>query len=273
MDLSLAPLVGGLRLLSQAKNSKALLMKAPQLFLAVGVILCGSSLTHAQSTISLFDGESLDGWMTPRGGPVPEAWEAVDGAIHLKTDGGRGGNIVTEKLYGDFELRFEWKISKDGNSGIKYRVKQFGNSFLGCEFQILDDDGHRDAQTPKRSTGSLYDVYAPNANKFLRPVGEYNQSRIVVWGNHLEHWLNGHHILSADVGSWDWWQKKAASKFSDKEGFGENRYGRIMLTDHSSEVWYRGLELTPLAPPPEPQYVSYPARRCRPRRMFRWRRR
>ncbi len=237
---------------------------------AISVLVLGlSATTFAQTTVSLFDGKSFDGWTTTDGEPVPEAWEVEDGAIHLATDRGSGGNIVTELLYGDFSLQFEWKIAEGGNSGIKYRVRQFGNSFLGCEFQILDDDRHSDAETAKKSTGSLYDVYPPNANKYLKAVGEYNTSRIVVQGCHLEHWLNGHLIVSADVGGWEWYDRKSQSKFSEVHGFGENRFGRIMLTDHHSEVWYRGLELTLLDPAPTYRYVST-ARCYRPRwRLFR----
>jgi hypothetical protein len=238
--------------------------------------LSTSAAALGQTTISLFDGESLEGWSTPGGDPAPDGWEVADGAIHLAADRGRAGNIVTDLMYGDFELQFEWKIAKGGNSGIKYRVREFGNSLLGCEFQILDDDLHSDAQTAKKSTGSLYDLYAPNASKYLHPVGEYNQSRIIVSGYHLEHWLNGHQILTANVGSWDWYDKKAASKFSNVVGFGENRFGKIMLTDHNSDVWYRGLELTLLATTAYFTSVDSTASansRCRPRRRLLRRRR
>jgi hypothetical protein len=201
----------------------------------------------------LFDGETFDGWTTVAGDPVPKGWEIVDGTIHLNSSGSRPGNIVTQREYGDFDLRFEWKISAGGNNGIKYRVREYGKQVLGCEYQLIDDnsymgEGHGSA---KGSTGSIYDLYPPNDAKYLNPPGQFNQSRIVVCGNRIEHWLNGRLIVSACVGSCDWYRKKAESKFSDLEGFGENRYGKIMLTDHKTEVWYRNMVIREL-PPAEP---------------------
>lgn len=224
------------------------------LLLAVIALADGSAIAQTnrfsyRPVIKLFDGKTLEGWVTAKGDPVTQGWEVLDGAIHLKQGGPRGGNILTDREYENFELRFEWKIARDGNSGIKYRVQPFpGKGLLGCEFQILDDGGHKDGETSRKSTGSLYDVYPPNASKYLKPVGEYNQSRIVVWQNQLQHWLNGRMIVCANVGSADWYRRKAESKFRTVDGFGENSSGLIMLTDHSSEVWYRGLELRPLVP-------------------------
>ena len=224
-------------------------MKSLSLFLcsvmAQACILCAA---HAQQTIPLFDGKTLDGWTTIDGKPVTRGWETVDGAMHLPENAG-AGNIVTAKEYGDFDLRFEWKISEGGNNGIKYRVRRFDKRVLGCEYQILDDGGHPDGQTPKKSTGSLFDVCAPNADKHLKPAGEYNSSRIVVRGDHVQHWLNGDLILAVRVGSPDWVAKKARSKFSKVPGFGENRNGKIMLTDHGDEVWYRNIKITAYTEP------------------------
>jgi Domain of Unknown Function (DUF1080) len=98
-------------------------------------------------------------------------------------------------------------------------------------------------------------------------VGEFNQSCIVVRGSHIEHWLNGARIVSADVGSSEWYQRVAESKFRDVEGFGENRSGLIMLTAHGSEVWYRNIVLTPL-PPPKVVYVTSAPACCR---ILHWR--
>jgi hypothetical protein len=212
----------------------------------ITVLLARGSSLEAQQTIALFDGKSLHGWTTLDGRPVTKGWEAVDGMIHLNTDGGRSGDIVTDREYGDFELRFEWKNVAGGNSGLKYRVRKFGNKTLGCEYQIIDDDGYRIKLPPKGSTGSLYDIYEPNAAKSVNPSGQFNQSRIVVRGNRIEHWLNGKRIVVACVGSAEWNRRFAESKFADVPGFGWNREGRIMLTDHNSEVWYRNIELIPL---------------------------
>ena len=97
------------------------------------------------------------------------------------------------------------------------------------------------------------------------PAGEFNCSRIVVWGNRIEHWLNGYLIVSATVGDAEWVRRIADSKFAKIEGFGRNPLGKIMLTDHGSEVWYRNIVLTPL---PSPETVSYPGRTERLRCLF-----
>ena len=220
----------------------------------------------AQAWIELSNDPTLEAWMTLDGTPVTDGWEFVDGVIHRNVEGQRAGHIVTKQEYTDFDLSFEWKIATRGNSGIKYRVQKFGNRVLGCEYQILDDQTHRDGQSSKKSTGSLYDVYEPNGAKYVRPPGEYNQGRVVVRRQRIEHWLNGHLILVAQVGSPEWLRRIADSKFADVDGFGKNRQGRIMLTDHGSEVWYRNIVLRELAAPDQ-RTVSRPSidyeRTCR----------
>ncbi len=199
----------------------------------------------AQPVPDLFDGKSLDNWTTADGGPVTKGWEVIDGVIHLNKEQGRAGHILTKHEYGNFELTFDWKIAKAGNSGLKYRVRKYGNKTLGVEYQIYDDAAAKNLK-PRGSTGSVYALYEPNEKKQLNPAGEYNSTRIVVCGNRIEHWLNGELIVLAFVGSTEWHERVAASKFSDDEGFGENYSGKIMLTDHGSEVWYRDLKLVPL---------------------------
>jgi len=218
------------------------------------MMLVSGTTVKAQQTVRLFDGKSLDGWTTGDGKPVTEGWEVVDGALHLKTGGPRGGNIVTEQEYGDFDLSFDWKIAPGGNNGLKYRVRKFDGKTLGLEYQMIDDGGYRTKLPPKGSTGALYDIYEPSEPKPLIPPGQFNHSRIVVCGDRIEHWLNGKRIVLAYVGSDEWNQRIAESKFADVVGFGRNREGKIMLTDHNSEVWYRNITLTPLAAP----------ERCRP---------
>ncbi len=206
----------------------------------------GCSSGFASDWVPLFDGYSLQGWTTPNGEPVPPgAWQVSDGTLHLDVSQGRGGNIITDRDYGDFELVFEWKISHRANSGIKYRVKDFDGRILGCEYQIIDDVDYGNLR-PTQKTAALYDLYETPSHSLLRPPGEFNRGAIVVCGNQIEHWLNGHLLVQATVGSHEWQRRIAESKFADAEGFGENRYGRIMLTDHGDEVWYRNVFLRPL---------------------------
>jgi arylsulfatase A len=208
---------------------------------------------------SLFDGETLRGWTTQDGKPVTKGWTVEDGAIFRKD---RGGNIVFEQELGDFELTFDWKIAKRGNSGVKYRVRKYGGRLLGCEYQLLGETGRN---LSKGSCGSLYALYEPNDKKQLNSVGDWNTAKIVVHGPMIEHWMNGERIVEADLGSDEWRKRLARSKFSPHKDFARNPLGRIMLTDHGHQVWYRNLvvtllppqEIPPLAPEPTPNVVIF----------------
>jgi hypothetical protein len=196
--------------------------------------------------IALFNGKDLGGWTTASGEPVTEGWAVQDGELVRVA---RGGAIYAEGEYEDFVLDFEWKIAPGVNSGLKYRVQFYergvrGNpGWLGCEYQIYDDAKRPD---PLSSTGALYDVYAPSENKAVRPPGEYNQSRIVVAGSRIEHWLNGERIVEADTSSDEWNDHVARSKFAPADGFGQNRRGRIQLQDHGGQIWFKRITLRPL---------------------------
>ena len=194
----------------------------------------------------LFDGKTLRNWTTLDGDKISGGWEVVDGMIRLDPRQNRAGHIITTTDYGDFILTFEWKIADRGNSGLKYRVRRYSDKWYGCEYQIYDDHGHRKDPSSRQSAGALYDVHGPNGEKHLLPAGEFNSGRIVVRGDKIQHWLNGRLIVSTTVGDDDWQTRVAASKFADLKNFGENRHGRIMLTDHGSEVWFRNLKIEPL---------------------------
>jgi len=201
-----------------------------------------------QTDSQIFDGKSLDNWSLENGKPVPAGWEVKKGTIHRKRGKKRIGNIVTRELYGDFEFSFEWKIAKGGNSGVKYRVQKYGRKMLGYEFQILDT-GKTNQPPSKKDTGSIYALFEPSPDRTLNPAGQFNKSRIIAQGNHIEHWLNGKLIASATIGSDEWQNRVAESKFNDVPDFGRNAKGRIMLTDHGAEVWYRNLKISS---PPAP---------------------
>jgi hypothetical protein len=213
----------------------------------IGLACLSPTATAQQPEAPSFNGQSLANWMTLSGDPVSEGWEVVDGVIHLRKLETRSGHIVTREEYGDFVLTFDWKIAPGGNSGVKYRVRQYGKQTLGCEYQIYDRAQDRKQVRTKNRSGSLYDVYPPYRGAPLNPPGEFNSAKIVVRGDRLEHWLNGYLVVSATVGDDEWKRRIADSKFSDVPGFGENARGRIMLTDHGSEVWYRNLKLTPIS--------------------------
>lgn len=197
-------------------------------------------------SVALFNGKNLDGWTMNRQ-PVTKGWTVQDGVLHCE---GNVGNIWTEKSYGDFDLTFEWKIAKGGNSGIKYRMAYYGRGvrgkpgWLGLEYQMFDEFTIK--TSPETSSASLYDIAAPLKSKKLNPVGEFNTGRIVARGTKLEHWLNGEKVVDIDTSSTEWDERVAASKFSLARDFGKNRKGRILITDHRHPAWFRNIRIREL---------------------------
>ena len=151
------------------------------------------------------------------------------------------GDIVTRDAFHDFELTFEWKISQGGNSGIKYRTR----GSLGLEYQILDDDKHKDGKKPSHRAGGLYDLVAPSDDKPIEPVGQWNSGRIVARGNRIEHWLNGSRVVDIEIGSDEWTRVFSLSKYKKHEGFG-TWTGPVLLQDHNDKVWFRNLKIRSL---------------------------
>ena len=191
--------------------------------------------------VALQDWETLSGaevWADNKGGAPAAGWEFKEGEIHRAA---KAGDIFTKKKYADFELEFEWKIAPGGNSGLKYRMKG-----VGPEYQVIDDAKHADAKNAIRSTASLYDVKAPAADKPMKPPGEWNKSRVVAKGKHLEHWLNEKKVMEIDIDGAEWPDAFAKSKFAKTKG-AETWFGReagpIMLQDHGDEVWFRALRI------------------------------
>lgn len=208
----------------------------------------------------LFDGKTWNGWRGFRRDKVPdEGWAIVDGTIkHLSGKGEQsqqGGDLITVGKYDNFELQLEWRVSPGANSGIKYLIDEdmvkSGYSGLGFEMQILDDERHPDAKAGKsgnRTASALYDLIAPT-NKRLKPVGEWNQIRLIIQGNHVEHWLNGAKVVEFELGSPQLKALIAESKYKKIPRFGEVRKGHILLQDHGSEVWFRNIKLRELSAP------------------------
>jgi len=195
----------------------------------------------AEGFVPLCDGKTLAGWRQYKKNEAPTGWSVEDGTL-VRT--GRGGDLMTVDQYGDYELRFDWKISRGGNSGVIYRVRTGDKAsyFSGPEYQVLDDKGKDQSKT---SSGSLYALYAPKA-KEIRPAGEWNTARIVLKGNHGEHWLNGKKVVEFEIGSDDWNKRIAKSKFSKWKQFATVKKGHICLQDHGNKVSYRNVRIKPL---------------------------
>ena len=204
-----------------------------------------ATLTDAEKKdgwMLLFDGETTAGWKKIGAADFPkDAWEIVDGCLHRKS--GHGNDIVTTDTYENFELSLEWKIAPGGNSGVKYRVADVAGSGFGPEMQVLDDGTHPDGKDAKSSAGSLYLLFAPNDKKKLKPVGEFNTAKVVVNGNHAEHWLNGEKIVEYEFFSDEWKAAVALSKFKGKANYGTPAKNHILLQDHGNEVWFRNIKI------------------------------
>ena len=192
----------------------------------------------------LFDGKSTAGWLSLGGKSFPDkGWTVLDGALH-HAKGAGGGDIVTADAFEDFELVWEWKIGDGGNSGLKYNLPDPAKG-VGFEYQLLDDTKHPDAKLHDgtRMTASLYDVIAPAADKKLNPAGQWNTSRIIVKGSHVEHWLNGGKTVGFEFGSDALKTAIAASKFKTNAAFGVKTKSPILLQDHGDELSVRDMKI------------------------------
>lgn len=193
----------------------------------------------------LFDGKDTSKWRGYKQDKFPEkGWKVENGALRHVAGAG-GGDLVTREKFGSFELRFDWKVAPGANSGVIYRVTEDrGASYeTGPEYQVLDDAKHGDGKNPKTSAGALYALIAPNAAKVLKPVGEWNKARIVVRGNHVEHWVNKKKVVEYEWGSAEITQLIAGSKFKDMPGFAKNTSGHICFQDHGDDVWFRKIKI------------------------------
>lgn len=195
----------------------------------------------------LFDGTSTNAWRGFQREDFPvNGWQIENGDLKTVVGGDRC-DIITKEKFKDFELEIEWRVSPGGNGGIFYRATEDYPAVWQSapEMQVLDDSLHNDGKDPRTSAGSLYALIAP-MNKVLLPAGEYNKAKILVKGNHVEHWLNGVKILESELGSDELQSLISESKFKDFSGFAKAREGYIALQHHGEEVWYRNIRIKPL---------------------------
>ena len=189
----------------------------------------------------LFDGRSLAGWNHFQSTGTVRGWEAVDGAL-VRT--GDGGDLVTNEQYADFELSLRWRLTEGGNSGVFFHVADEGAYVWesGPEMQILDNDAHPDGRNPLTSSGSNYALQAP-ARDLTRPIGMWNDARLVVIGSRVEHWLNGELVVGYERWTDAWKAAVAASKFAKLKNYGQPKKGRIALQDHGDRVEFQNIKL------------------------------
>ncbi len=205
--------------------------------------------------ISLFDGETFNGWEMYGEEPFTEHWKIVDGTISCNQGAGESNtgfnrSVMTTRDFGNFELELEYKIAKGGNSGVFYHVVEkegWGHDYVsGPEYQILDDEFSRSESEPYKMLASSYAMYPAAATKKPNPFMEWNKVKIVYKEGHVEHWLNGEKVLEFEEGSEDWLAKKAAGKWANADSYAASKTGRISLQNHGDEVYYRNIKIKAL---------------------------
>ncbi|HEX6252469.1 MAG TPA: DUF1080 domain-containing protein [Gemmatimonadaceae bacterium] len=191
---------------------------------------------------SLFDGQTTAGWRGYRKTSVPDGWQIVDGALVRAADG--AGHIITVDKFRDFELALEWKVAPGGNSGIFYRATEDGDDIWQSapEMQVLDDERHPDGRSPVTSAGATFGLH-PVPSGISRPAGEWNAVRILVQGNHVEHWLNDVKVVEYELGSPEWEKLVRESKFGREPLYGRATEGHIGLQDHDDHVEFRNIRI------------------------------
>lgn len=204
--------------------------------------LAGENLSTTKTEWqSLFDGHSTDGWRRYGSNKPIKGWQAIDGEL-VRTS--KAGDLITVQQFSDFELELEWKVESGGNSGIFFRADESERYiFLTApEMQILDDASHRDGKSPLTSAGANYALH-PAPRGVVNPAGEWNHARLRVIGNQVTHWLNHQQIVSYELGSEDWQQRVAKSKFAKWPKYGSLSRGHIGLQDHGDRVAFRNIQV------------------------------
>lgn len=194
----------------------------------------------------LFDGRTTAGWRGWQQKTMPVGWKVVDGAL---TRVEKAGDIVSLRAFGDFELEVEWKIAPKANSGIFYRVVEHPDDkemwMEAPEYQIIDDAGYPEPLKPTQKTAANYDLQPPGRDA-TKPAGEWNTTRIVVDGAHVEHWLNGQQIVAYELWTDEWKRMVAQSKFKDHPHYAVAKRGAIGIQDHGDWVAFRTIRIREL---------------------------
>lgn len=198
----------------------------------------------------MFDGKTTAGWHAYNKTGVSANWKVADGALVMTPGSGEGGDIVTDKEYENYEFVTDWRISEGGNSGIIFDIKEdtaYGATYqTGAEMQVLDNVKADDNKKENHLAGLLYDMTGTAALSKPKPVGEWNQARIVQNNGHLQFYFNGVKTLDVQVGSDEWKAMLANSKFKNWKNFMTSPKGKIAFQDHGHEVAFRNIKIRPL---------------------------
>ena len=202
----------------------------------------------------LFDGRTTAGWRGYKATTVPASWRVENGSLLARrTEGESSGDIITVDQFADFELVWEWKMTAGNNSGVIYRAtEEKANVWeTGPEYQILDNQRHLDGLNPLSSAGACYSAFPP-AKDMTRPLGQWNQSRIIARGSHIEHWMNGEKLLEYEIGSRSWQAHVKTSKFFPS-AYGQSNWGKVPkghigLQDYGGAIEFHGIKLRVIEP-------------------------
>jgi hypothetical protein len=228
---------------------KYTIVALPALLMMSAVPMSGNTPSE-EGWKTLFDGKTTKGWHSYGKSQADAQWEVKDGALHLDKSKGGSGDLVTDGVYGNFDLKLEWKISPKGNSGVLFYVQENPAKykeayFTGPEMQVLDNDGHPDGKIHKHRAGDLYDLI-PCSKETVKPVGEWNEVEIISNNGSLKLFLNGVNVVSTTLWDNNWKALVAGSKFKEWPDFGTFKTGKIDLQDHGNEVWYRNIKIKEL---------------------------
>jgi hypothetical protein len=202
---------------------------------------------------NLFDGKTLNGWHGyNKDGAAIKNWIIVDGALvclgHAEHDS--GGDIVTDKAYENFELDWDWKVDSGSNSGVMYHVvedKKYNAPYLtGPEYQIIDDVNFPGKLEEWQKAGADYAMHNAGSNKKLKPVGEWNNSKIIFNKGKVEHWLNGEKIVAFEAWTANWNKLRETGKWKDFPDYGKAKTGLIALQDHGNKAYYKNIRIRKL---------------------------
>ena len=236
-------------------------------FIVTAAYLCSCNVEIQHNTLTeeekkdgwelLFDGKTMNGWRSYNKPDLKDAWHVVDGCIQANGGGDdASGYIVTAKEYENFELSWDWKLSKGGNSGMLYHVlegAQYDVPYItGPEYQLIDAPNFPEKLEPWQSLGANYAMHLPDTDKMIvYPYGEWNNSKIVFDNGHVEHWLNGVKILEFEAWTDDWFSRKQSGKWADTPEYGLARKGVLCLQDHGSPASFRNLKIKELPRKPK----------------------
>jgi len=224
-------------------------MSKTSLYAMMLAVTCGAGLTAVADQSgapgpwrSLLEDSSAPAWRGWKESGFPAGWHVAGGVL---SKDGAVDDLVTLQPYGDFELELEWKIGKAGNSGVFYRgTREYDHIYWSApEYQLLDDANTEDGKNRLTAAGSDYALYGAPAG-VVEPYDHWNKTRLVVKGNHVEHWLNGKKVVTYELKSADWNARVAASKFSKYPNYGLARSGLIGLQgDHPGALEIRNIRI------------------------------